>query len=95
MPELTIQEAVQRATEILKELYPDQELRHLLLEEIERGPAGTWNVTLGFTRPGTLAAGMATAVPQPGNRVYKRIRIDAETGEFQGMTDRLLQEVGP
>lgn len=89
---LNLQEAVQRATEMLGELYPNQELRHVLLEEIERGgPTGAyWEVTLGFVPPGTLILGS----PQRSNRVYKRIRLDAETGEFEGMTDRQLEEIG-
>ena len=94
---LGLQEAVQRATEILGELYPNQELKHVLLEEIERsGPPGDehWEVTLGFTRPGTIASiGNLGAVPTTG-RAYKRIRLDAKTGEFEGMTDRQLEEAG-
>jgi hypothetical protein len=88
---LGLQEAVQRATEILEELYPNQELRHVLLEEIELSKNGTWYVTLGFTRPGTLASAGVLA-PSSANRVYKEIRINAQTGEFEGMKDRLLEE---
>jgi hypothetical protein len=91
---LGLQEAVERATEVLRELYPNESLNQLLLEEIERGgPADRyWNVTLGFARPGSLA-GMTTVVTSsPQSRAYKRIRINAETGAFEGMTDRLLQE---
>lgn len=96
---LGLQEAVQRATEILEELYPDQELKHVLLEEIKRsGPTNTyWDVTLGFTRPGTLASvgGLSALGPPPkSSRAYKRIRLDAETGAFEGMTDRELEESG-
>ena len=89
---LELREAVQRATEILEELYPNQELRHVLLEEVQRsGPANmNWDITLGFTRPGTVVLG----APSRNNRVYKRIRLDAETGRFEGMTDRELEEVG-
>ena len=96
MAQLTVKEAVQRATDILKDLYEGQELKYLLLEEIEKGAGGTWYVTLGFTRPGTIGVNMVGGVASPpSNRLYKRIKINAETGEFQGMTDRLLEEVGP
>lgn len=100
---LGLQEAVQRANEILEELYPNRELKHVLLEEIERsGPPGdgNWEVTLGFTRPGTVASAAGPGalgglgLPTKSNRVYKRIRIDAETGGFEGMTDRDLEEIG-
>jgi hypothetical protein len=92
MAELGLQEAVRRAREILTELYPDEELKHVLLEEIERDRSGTWYVTLGFARPGTLAglAGLPSA--SSAQRAYKQIKINAKTGEFQGMRDRLLEE---
>jgi hypothetical protein len=92
MASLGLQEAVQRANEVLEELYPDQELKHVLLEEIELGRSGTWYVTLGFTRPGTTFNLTSFAPPPPSGRAYKRIKINAETGEFEGMTDRLLEE---
>jgi hypothetical protein len=93
MASLGLQEAVQRATEILEELYPDQELKHVLLEEIELGRGGTWYVTLGFTHPGSVGYGLAgLGPPPPSGRAYKTIKINAETGEFEGMTDRLLEE---
>jgi hypothetical protein len=95
MAQLTLQEAIQRAYEILTELYPEQELSDVLLEEIERGPASTWNVTLGFRRPTPLGGIGTMTIGEPRNRLYKRIRIDARTGEFKGMTDRRLEEVGP
>ncbi len=97
---LGLQEAVQRATEILEELYPNQELQHVLLEEIERSGPPTdedWEVTLGFTRLGSVASlgGLgAMGRPLKGDRVYKRIRLNAETGAFEGMTDRELEESG-
>jgi hypothetical protein len=93
---LGLQEAVERATEILRELYPNESLNQLLLEEIERVRSEKgyyWNVTLGFARPGTMGS-LTTAVTAspPRDRAYKRIRINEETGEFEGMTDRLLEE---
>lgn len=97
---LGLQEAVQRATEILGDLYPDQELKHVLLEEIERsGPPGDedWEVTLGFTRPGSVTSvgGLgAMGRPLKSDRAYKRIRLDAQTGAFESMTDRELEEIG-
>lgn len=82
---------------MLGELYPDQELKHVLLEEIELDGDDTWFVTLGFTRPGTLQSmggigGLGLAQPTSSNRVYKEIKINAGTGAFEGMKDRLLEE---
>jgi hypothetical protein len=83
---LGVKEAVQIATNALRDLYDNVELRDLLLEEVERS-GRVWQVTLGFTRPGRGQGIGAIMVPQ---RAYKRIRIDAETGEFLGMEIRQL-----
>jgi hypothetical protein len=82
-----VKEAVQIAAEITRDLYSDYELRNLLLEEVEQ-EGDTWLVTMGFTRPfqGSTPIG-ALAVPQ---RAYKRIKVDAKSGEFLGMEDRQL-----
>ena len=90
MASIGLQEAIQRAMEILEELYPDQELKHVLLEEIESSRSGTWHVTLGFTRPGTPTMGLG--LPPTTSRTFKQIKINAETGAFEGMKDRLLEE---
>lgn len=98
MAKVGLQEAVRKAEEIIRELYPEDVLRDLLLEEIELSREDlqdVWLVTLGFTRPAqtTVAASVAGLVPNlPAVRAYKRIKIDAETGAFKGMTDRQLDE---
>jgi hypothetical protein len=92
MTQLTLQEAVERATHLLEfELYPHEELRNVLLEEIERSRDGeTWFVTIGFARPGTIP-NVITAGSGP-TRAYKTLKINASNGELEGMTDRLLRE---
>ncbi len=86
--QIGVKEAVRLATGALRDLYEDIELEDLLLEEVERSD-GSWYVTLGFARPfhsDDLLPGLA-----PSQRAYKRIKIDAKTGEFLGMEIRELQ----
>jgi hypothetical protein len=50
-----------------------------------------WVVTLGFARPvgsGGMANPLGVMAARP--REYKRIRIDANTGDFLGMEIRTL-----
>ncbi len=82
-----VKEAVRIATGALRDLYENAELEDLLLEEVERS-GEVWLVTLGFTRPTTDTTFGLLAAPE---RAYKRIRIDASTGEFLGMEIRELQ----
>lgn len=88
---IDVKEAVRIATKVLRDLYENVELEDLLLEEVERS-GNSWYVTLGFTRPGRGTPLGALMVPQ---RTYKRIRIDADTGEFQGMEIRQLPSPPP
>lgn len=93
-PGVDLQQAVVRAISAVQDLYKAQgyDLSDLLLEEIQR-TGDVWQVTVGFTRPNTAksdigAIGQALAGPR---RAFKRVRIDANTGEFLGMEIRELQ----
>lgn len=90
--ELDVKGAVRRAHQIMYELFDESQLRDLLLEEIERS-GDTWLVTMGFTRPGR---GMPIgAIMAPPMRAFKRLKIDARTGEFDGMEIRQLPAPPP
>lgn len=101
MPTISIKEAVGAAKKALQELYDDDPLRALALEEIELVEQGTrelWAVTLGFHRSKSVSAVQSGALAflqspvQPvENRVYKTIFIDASTGAFVKMDMRLVQ----
>lgn len=89
-PEIDVKEAVRIAFEGVQDLYEGVELKGLLLEEVERSRDDVWLVTIGFNRPGrlTTALGSPLSVAAPVGRAYKRVRIDAQTGEFIGMEIR-------
>jgi hypothetical protein len=90
---VSLQEAVKIAVNSVRDIYRGQgfELKDLMLEEVERSD-DSWQVTVGFTRPNTATSdigviGQALAGPR---RAFKRVRIDANTGEFLGMRIREL-----
>ncbi len=84
--QIGVKEAVQRAIQTVQDLYEDTPLGDLLLEEVELA-GRNWLVTLSFTRPGR---GMAIGTIMGPSRAFKRVKIDASTGEFQGMEIREL-----
>jgi hypothetical protein len=88
-----IKEAVAQATSIVRNLYSEYKLVDLLLEEIELSDdERVWLITMGFTPPGSKIPTVAGIQMGSRPRTYKRIRLDAETGAFKGMTDRELEE---
>ncbi len=96
MPKIELRQAAERASEEIRKIYDAGELNDLLLEEIERS-GDEWLVTVGFTRSSRIpslakAMGQDYGSADPKLRDYKRIKIDAATGEFRGMTDRRLEE---
>ncbi len=86
-PEIDLKQAVRMAIKEVIDLYEVQgyQLTDLLLEEVQRSD-DQWHITVRFTRPTTI--GGALAGPR---RAFKRVRINAETGEFLGMEIRELQ----
>jgi len=96
MPHISMKDAVSTAKTIINELYADESLSALALEEIELvmdGDAECWAVTLGFYRPKsvTVRTGAISSLLQPTqieNRDYKKLYINAETGTFTRMEIR-------
>ena len=90
---LDLRQAVTTAINAVRSLYAAQnyELTDVLLEEIEK-QGDVWNVTVGFTRPVTATSELGAIGQTLANkRAFKRVRIDARTGEFLGMEIRELQ----
>lgn len=85
---IDLKQAVQRATEAIQELYSVQgyQLNDVLLEEI-KSRSGYWEVTLGFSRPGSNAFSSQ-------RRAFKTIRLNRNTGEFVDMEIRELPSSG-
>jgi len=90
-------EAVKAAKQYITDLYSGEGITRTRLEELnyDRG-RGCWLVTVGFAYLGGSDTGSSRAVAPSlaravyGDRVYKLVRVDAESGEVIGMTDRML-----
>ena len=102
---MDVREAVAVAKGYLTNLYTDEAIEHLGLEEVEFDEcADTWRVTLGFSRPWDraplperhpLAPALAHSMaPSPLRRAYKEIRISDEDGRVESEGGRAGQS-GP
>ena len=103
---IDVKTAVQTALGYVRELYGfNEKIRDLGLEEVELetdyfSDTPIWSVTVGFARPWSKErveanpwSPMATAPFKPRypiERDYKRVRIDAKSGEVIGMEIREL-----
>ena len=77
-----VKQAVSRAMSYLKELYPIEQFKDVLLEEVDLSEDNEyWNVTIGFTRRQDTTSGgpMATLIGQSSEfkREYKVFQIDS------------------
>lgn len=84
---IDLKEAVRIAAQVIGDLYSDVQFRDLLLEEIERSNE-VWLVTIGFARQVPDDTPASLIGRPPWRRTYKRVKIDAKTGEFLGMEIR-------
>lgn len=89
---IDVQDAVRNAFEYIENLFDDEEIKDLRLEEIElTDDENFWLVTLGFFRSNVQddqEGILASVVTGPPKREYKIMRIRAEDGEVRAMKIR-------
>jgi hypothetical protein len=88
---IDVKTAVRNAISHVTDLYNPDQLTDLRLEEVERTDDDRfWYVTVGFlpyTKEVQMLSPMLRRSAQ-GDRVYKRLKIDASSGEVESMTIR-------
>ena len=88
---MDVKEAARIAREHIIDLFADEEVSGIGLEEAVRDQeTDQWRVTFGFNRPweqpGTLGARLGMKAP----RAYKVVHIDNDAGRVVALTDRIL-----
>lgn len=96
---MNVKEAVRTAKEYVTELYEEEPVKHIGVEEVifdERDNA--WKITVGFFRPWDEKLGLSgilgsVAEGEPAlwkRRSFKIVQVDDGTGKVQSMTHRPL-----
>lgn len=80
---MNVKDAVNTAKKYVVELFADEDLSNVGLEEVEFDDSTkVWKVTIGFSRPWDRVLTPMTAIAHGGPlpRSYKVVRIDDATG---------------
>ena len=88
---MDVKEAVKRAKTYVAELFSEEGLTNLGLEEIEYDDqAGTWDVTLGFSRPWNTTRSALTALTgeAAARRTYRVVKVRGSDGEVLSVKRR-------
>lgn len=88
---MNVKEAVKLAKDYIADLYEDENILHLGLEEVEFDDDGDWRVTIGFSRAWDLEKtdfenNLLKAVGAPIGRSYKVVRIKDRDGRVISVT---------
>jgi hypothetical protein len=81
---IEMHEAVEKAIAVIKDVYRNEDISDVELEEIEFD-SENWLITVGFTRQKVRKALGGLALP---TRTLKVVKIDRRTGAFAGMKIR-------
>lgn len=82
---MDVRQAVKIAKQHIVDLYADEQLTNLGLEEVEfDDQANVWNVTVGFSRPWQTATAFAEAP-----RSYMQVVIPDAGGSVKAVRNRL------
>ena len=90
---MDVKEAARLAKTYVTDLFADEGVSNVGLEEIELKCDQVWEVTVGFSRPweqGTLAT--ITLGQKVLRRSYKVLRIDSQNGNIASVKDRILRD---
>ena len=87
---MDVKEAVVLAKQNLLDLYADEKVTNLSLEEVEFDEsAGEWIVTLGFSRPWDEPRNSLAAIAQTYlRRTYKTVKISNDSRQILSMRTR-------
>ena len=90
---LDVKEAVRTAKDYLAELYIDEEVVNVGLEEVRYDyDTDKWHITIGFSRPWDRRLPMSVKSSSAGlvERSYKEICIDDDDGRIEWLKARIL-----
>lgn len=91
---MDVKEAAKLAKDYVADLFADEGIGNLGLEEIELVADGRyWVVTVGFSRPWDQGGLATITLGQRGlRRSFKVLRIDNDSSTVESIKDRILQE---
>jgi hypothetical protein len=88
-----VKEAVRLARSYLVDLFEDETLLNLRLEEVELNSRGDeWLITYGFTAPEPARHPLSVMAPA-GPREYKIVSVDAYDGSLRSVKIRSLERI--
>jgi hypothetical protein len=81
-------EAIKRAKDFISEVFADEGIVDIGLEEIKREDNDIWDITIGFSRDWQKNRSITAAYTGiSSRRSYKTIKIRAEDGEVLSMEE--------
>ena len=90
---MDVKEAARLAKEYVTDLFAEERIGNVGLEEIEFKSNGFWEVTVGFSRPWDHGGVATISLGQKGlRRSYKVLRINNHNGYIVSVKDRILQD---
>ena len=85
---MDVKKAVDIAKSYIIDLFKDEELSNLGLEEVELDETNEWYVTLGFSRPWDKPNTAVAVLAGGTHRSYKTVRISDQSGAVLSVKTR-------
>lgn len=90
---MDVKEAARLAKEYVTDLFADEGISNVGLEEIELKSDQVWEVTVGFSRPWDHGGLATISLGQKSlRRSFKVLHIDSQNGNIASVKDRILRD---
>jgi hypothetical protein len=88
---ISLKEAVKAATEFVADVFADQQIAGLRVEEVEFDEGdGCWQITISFVRSTIPSAAVAAFLGAETGRAYKTVAVRASDGKVLSVKIRQL-----
>ena len=87
---MNVKQAVEVAKKYIQELFGEEEIGNLALEEIDAEKEGFWRITIGFSRPWNRRIGSILGGEQ--SRAYKVVLVRDSDGHVLSVRNRVFSE---
>ena len=85
---MDVKQAVEIARKYVEELFAEEQIMNVKLEEIDAEELGYWRITIGFSRP--LITNFSSLLGSEKSRTYKVVLVRDRDGQVLSVKNRVF-----
>lgn len=85
---MNVKQAVEVARKYVKDLFAEEQIMNVTLEEVDAEEEGYWRITIGFSRP--FNSNLSSLLSGEKSRTYKVVLVRDSDGQILSVKSRVF-----